>query len=303
MRYSIGVGLTVLWAAHAAAHPASLPTSSGAPRFTGPVVWSSTTEIATGFDLVGGLSAIELTDNGQSFIALGDRGLLLTGQIERHEQHIESLNLQTVTQLRDSDGNALRPDYTDSEALALSDDGSFYVASERRLRLLRYEEPGAAAVQMLRPAWARKLPSNQGIEALAVGVDGLIAMGELPTQAGFPVYVLTAKGWTITKTIPAHDGFALSAADMGPDGYLYILERKLTWRGFRSRIRRVGETIETLLTTQDGSLGNLEGLDVWRDSTGVLRATMVSDDNFLWVLPQHVVEFVLPDREDESGDK
>jgi hypothetical protein len=51
--------------------------------------------------------------------------------------------------------------------------------------------------------------------------------------------------------------------------------------------------IETVLQTRLGDHGNLEGLAVWRDTDGLLRLTMVSDDNFLSFLPGEIVEYVL----------
>ena len=50
----------------------------------------------------------------------------------------------------------------------------------------------------------------------------------------------------------------------------------------------------TLLQTDPGTFDNLEGLAVWRDATG-LRATMISDDNFLALFRSQIVEFRLPE--------
>jgi hypothetical protein len=40
---------------------------------------------------------------------------------------------------------------------------------------------------------------------------------------------------------------------------------------------------------------NLEGLSVWRDDQGVLHATMISDDNFIFVQQTQIVEYRLLD--------
>jgi hypothetical protein len=89
-------------------------------------------------------------------------------------------------------------------------------------------------------------------------------------------------------------------ADFGPDGRFYLLERDLTLLGFRSRLRRWDITAEgpgnevTLFQTAAGTHDNLEGLSIWRDSTGGLRATMISDDNFLPLQRTELVEYALP---------
>jgi hypothetical protein len=40
---------------------------------------------------------------------------------------------------------------------------------------------------------------------------------------------------------------------------------------------------------------NLEGVAIWRDTAGHLRATMVADNNFLPFLSSGLVEYQLPD--------
>ena len=96
-------------------------------------------------------------------------------------------------------------------------------------------------------------------------------------------------------------GFLPVSADIGPDGRFYLLERNFGLFGFRSRLRRweltekgpVGE--QTLLQTSSGRHDNLEGLSVWRDHSGSLRATMISDDNFRSLQRTELVEYALPD--------
>ena len=55
----------------------------------------------------------------------------------------------------------------------------------------------------------------------------------------------------------------------------------------------LGET--TLLETPMGMFDNLEGLSVWRDATGAVRATLISDDNFFVLQQTQIIEFQLPD--------
>ena len=42
-----------------------------------------------------------------------------------------------------------------------------------------------------------------------------------------------------------------------------------------------------------GQHDNLEGLSVWRDGAGVIRLTMISDDNFSFFQTTEIVEYRL----------
>ena len=48
---------------------------------------------------------------------------------------------------------------------------------------------------------------------------------------------------------------------------------------------------ETLLETRAGRHDNLEGIAVWRDATGNLRPTLVSDDNRSMLQRTEVVDY------------
>ena len=57
-----------------------------------------------------------------------------------------------------------------------------------------------------------------------------------------------------------------------------------------------GKTVtggEVLIQTNAGVHDNLEGLSVWRDRTGAIRLTMVSDDNFNLFQRTEIVEYIL----------
>ena len=82
---------------------------------------------------------------------------------------------------------------------------------------------------------------------------------------------------------------------------MYVLERKFGSVGFRTRLRRFTLSREglaggqILLNTALAQHDNLEGLSIWRDAAGALRATMISDDNFLWIQRTEIVEYRLPE--------
>jgi len=81
---------------------------------------------------------------------------------------------------------------------------------------------------------------------------------------------------------------------LAPDGQFYLLERDFTGLGFRTRIRQfdadfTNETV--LLETGNARHDNLEGISAWRDDSGSIRLTLVSDDNFLFLQRTEIVEY------------
>ena len=118
-----------------------------------------------------------------------------------------------------------------------------------------------------------------------------------------PVYRHDGTGWEIYARLPDRaDGFQPVGADIGPDGHLYVLERRVVDRlGFASRVWRyaltdTGLSDEALLIVSGlGTHDNLEGLAAWRDATGRIRLTMMSDDNFGRWQNTELVEYVVPE--------
>ena len=252
----------------------------------------------------GGWSAIELGPDGQEVVLLNDRGRLLRGRIRRDGDRITGVDAGKPVRLRASTGAWLGGRIHDSEGLALLPDGGVAISFEGVHRLALYHPDTAPALPLPRAAAFRDLPLNGGLEALAIAPDGrLYAIPEQVTdnRDRIPVYCWDGVDWQIPFTLPASGSFHPVGADFGPDGRLYLLERAIGFIGFKTRLRRwtlgpdgpSGE--ETLLTTRPGTHDNLEGLAIWRDASGRLRATMISDDNFAFFQTTEIVEYLLPD--------
>lgn len=256
-------------------------------------------------DAFGGFSGIEVLDNGRSFVALGDKGNLVTGEFDRDSQgRVTGVAAGAIRQLvSKKSGAVLTGRQADSEGLAIDSAGRAFLSFEMRPRVARLDLASGIVTDMKKhPAFAR-LPRNGALEALAVG-DGptLYAVPEKPPTPDIPVYRWSRGEWDDDLTLPRRGSFAPVAADIGPDGRFYLLERDFRGiGGFANRLRRfdlteaglVAET--TLLVTPFAMFDNLEGLSVWRDATGRLRATMISDDNFFALQQTQIVEFLLPD--------
>ena len=249
----------------------------------------------------GGMSGIEVSDDGNRFIALSDRGTLWEGEISRRAGRITAMTPERTTMLRISDGSPVTGNTGDSEGLALAPDGTIYVSFEGLARLAAYPDVTGPAIRLPRDPAFSGMQANASLESLAIGPDG--ALYTIPERSGrptrpFPVYRLKDGVWTTPFTIPRDDAFLPVGADIGPDGLFYLLERDFTGLGFRSRVRRMaldGTGIETLLETRTGLHDNLEGISVWRDDTGAIRMTLIADDNFRFFQTTEVVEYRVAD--------
>lgn len=256
----------------------------------------------------GGFSAIEVSADGRSFVALSDRGRIGRGEIRREHGRIVSVRLTDLRRLRDEEGAPLTADgmkpgrEADAEALARDQGGQVFIAFEGMHRVGRLSKNGDRVRVLPGHAAFALLPSNSGLEALAIDRDGrLYAIAEDPGAHGFDVFRRDADQWHVAFSLPARDGFAVTGADFGPDGRLYLLERRFSLlTGFIARIRRFEITDEgpraeaTLYWSAPFARDNLEGISIWQSARG-LRAIVVSDDNFQRLQRTELVELALPE--------
>ncbi len=146
------------------------------------------------------------------------------------------------------------------------------------------------------------MQNNSGLEALAIDTAG--DLYAIPERSGtearpFPVYRFRDGAWSQPFAIPRRPPHLPVAADFGPDGRLYLLERHFAGLAFQSRVRVF--TLEddqivqeqTLIDTLPGQHDNLEGMAVWQDAAGRIRLTMISDDNFNFFQRTEIVEYAL----------
>ena len=252
----------------------------------------------------GGFSAIHMSADGQEFVGMTDRSTLITAQVARKDGQITGIQITGNWPLVSSKGRPLIGGVGDSEGLAVARDGGLFISFENTHRVAYYPAPGSKAQVLPRPKAFDGFEENGGLEALAIDHRGhLYSMPEKNrTAAGdIPVYRWDGRAWSVPFVLQQSGKFLPVAADFGPDGRLYILERDLGWTGFRSRLRRwqldgdSPHAEEILFQTSTGEHDNLEGLSVWRDDEGHLRATMISDDNFLALQRTELVEYLLPD--------
>lgn len=264
------------------------------------VIWSE------GLEGFGGFSALEMLDDGTRIVAISDRGRWARGELQRDRKGgINGVRMTGFGPLLSVEGVPLEARDADAEGLAVAPDGSLYVSFEGFHRIRRYRDIEGPAETVKGHKDFPRLQFNSALEALAIDAEG--AIHAIPERSGqiarpFPVYRLRNGVWDKRMSIPREGPFLVVGADFGPDGRLYVLERDFTWMGgFASRVRSFGlrpdgfDAGVTLLQTPFGSPDNFEGITVWRDASGAIRATLIADDNFFALQSTVIAEYLLID--------
>lgn len=235
---------------------------------------------------VHGLSGVVVTENGAAFLAISDRNALIRGSFEREDGRLRAARVTASEPLRDSKGRGMWGPWNDAEGLTLGSQGQIYVSFENQHRVQEYG-PDMQGQRLTYVPPIGDIKGNRGFEALATDPQGRLVM-IMESAEGLPdstrAFRYENDDWVGLAHLALRDGYLPSGGDFGPDGRLYVLERRIGLLGFRSRIRQIEVASEGLM---DGpivwqsrqSFGNLEGLSLWTDAQGQIRATMVADNN------------------------
>lgn len=278
-------------------------------EYLGSTPWHS-----RGDQIHGGVSGLVLSDDGRHFVVVSDRGAMSRGELIRQDGNISGIRAEPFRPLVDPAGRPLVGDNQDAEAMTRLPDGTILVSFEARGRIGRLDPESGIVTELPIPDMFRELQNNSGLEALATDGQGRVLA--IPERSGkldrpFPVYRRDGEAWSVPYAVRRDGGpFLVAGADTGPDGRLYVLERDFAkWRGFATRVRSFAYADDVLtderliLESPLGRHDNLEGLAVWRDDTGAIRLTMVSDDNFFAFQRTEFVEYRLPDERGERADR
>ncbi|THD76657.1 esterase-like activity of phytase family protein [Thalassobius vesicularis] len=272
------------------------------PFDPGPALLDRVLDLPRDRSRLGGYSGLHLAEDGAEFVIVSDRGRVLRGSLLREGGHLSGVRAKPILSLRDTRGKPVRGMANDAEGVAVAPDGTLFVSFEGAHQILAYPVGETTGARIETPIFFATLPSNGGLEALAIDPEGrLITIPErsFRRNRATPVYRQDVDGWTELPGYVRSHGFLPVGADVGPDGRLYILERHFAGLGFASRVRSFAlgpelSDARLILRTPARRHGNLEGLSVWRDGQGQIRLTMISDDNFLALLPGQIVEYILP---------
>jgi hypothetical protein len=263
----------------------------------------------------GGISALRVGADGQSFISVTDKGNWLRGRIVYRGSTPIAITDAEMAPILGPDRRPLKSrGWYDTESLAV-DGGTVYVGIERVHRIVRFDygRDGllARGIPISVPLGFRKLPSNGSLECLVMPPQGgplggtLIAVSEKGLDANGNIQgFLIGGGADGSFSLKRSDDFDVSDCALTPKGKLLILERRFSWTsGLAMRIRSVplaalkpGATVDgpELIAADMGSqIDNMEGLSVHRAPDGALVLTMISDDNFSPLQRTVLLQFTL----------
>ncbi len=263
----------------------------------------------------GGISGFHLSQQDNSFLAVTDKGTLLSGRLDVDGEQPVGLSNVMAAALKDEKGRPLaRRGRGDAESITLAPD-AVYIGLERINEIWRYPRPpmGRNGTQVKVPKGVRELRNNLGLESLVHVPSGplkgaLIGIGEAGLKEGgdLPGFIIGGP-MPGTFTIAKSSFFNATDAALGPDGELFLLERHFSWfTGVLMQLRRFrlddirpgaalsGEVLGTFNNTYE--IDNMEGMSVTVGADGRTLLTLISDDNFSPIQRTILLRFALPPR-------
>lgn len=286
----------------------------GALEFRGGLVLTSSSSD------FGGWSALVMAPDGKSLMAISDVGSWMTADLVYDGSRPARLANARLGPLRDASGRPLAgKTEEDAESATLIEGtlqhGTLLIGFERHHRIDRYPirdgviQPPVGTLKL--PAEAKRMPANQGIEALTVLKGGpfkgsVVALAERFTRgSGYHTGWIWVGGEPQRFQLQDIEGFNITDAAGLADGSLLVLERYFRWtEGVKMRLRHIaaGEiapgariTGRTLFQGDSSyEIDNMEGLGVHIGAQGETILSLISDDNFNHLLQRTVfLQFTL----------
>lgn len=244
-----------------------------------------------------GLSALEVLEDGR-VIAISDEADWIDARLTFDDRdYLIGFTDVRGAFMRDERGRTLSTKAeADSEGLAQLSDGRFAVSFERsqviRIYDLNRDGPFGMAEMGPRLDGVRRLPPNQGLEALASMDDALLVGAEGGDRRTTELWLAPLDAQAPVRSrfsYPLSEGFSLTGLDRLPDGDFVAIERFFApVIGPRARITRFaapsgeGGKVQTeVLAVLDPPfpVDNFEGISAVRTRDGATRIYIVSDDN------------------------
>ncbi|GAB4537191.1 MAG: esterase-like activity of phytase family protein [Parvularculaceae bacterium] len=279
----------------ATAEPASLRYDGVAEAQTGALRFLGGLELRSSDSDFGGFSALHVSDDGETFLAVSDNGAWLRARLVYSDGRLTSAAHFEMAAMENQAGAPLARPHADAESLVF-ENGRALVGFERRHRIWAYAFTGDAIglpSVVAAPARLARVPNNGGLEALARLSGGrLVAITErFRNEAGdLRGWIREGDQWS-EISVATPNPFGITDAAQGPDGALYLLERHFsTLGGMRVNLLRVRAENIAPGARLDGErlarldsrlrIDNFEGLSVRRDKQGRTLIYLISDDNF-----------------------
>ncbi|MEQ9489771.1 MAG: esterase-like activity of phytase family protein [Alphaproteobacteria bacterium] len=267
----------------------------------------------------GGLSALEVSEDGSRMLAVSDSGYWLTASLEFDGGQLTGVSEARMADMLDAAGRKWLGDHEDAEGLAPLGDGRYAVSFERDHRVLAYDIgvdwsgiDTALPTPLPAPPGVERLRGNGGIEGMGPGENGVIWMAvEDPIIDGRPHTIWqihTGGGIDQSYNVAVPRGFGLTSIAAEADGTLIVIERYYSPDvGNRVRVVRItpealeagrmaGSVIEPDLLaefTPDMTVDNLEGAAL-ATVNGETRLFLISDDNYNPSQRTLLLSFVIP---------
>ncbi len=247
----------------------------------------------------GGLSALLMAADWASLLAGSDHGALITARLQRDDAgQITDVTPIDIMRAKLRSGHAPTEFKMDLEALTRDPRGGWMLAYESYVRIERLTD--LRAVPKATHRWETFVPlfGNQAFEALATLPDGrVIAITETKGPTGTARSVIWAgSGWTEGPQIPVSRGYHITGADVGPDGCLYLVERRYSIAGgFRFGLRRLSGGPDTWVDTllyraAPAAIGNVEAVSAWAPPSGDIALSLLTDNGFLPLTATRLIE-------------
>ena len=289
-------------------------------------IWRGGVELQSDSMQFGGLSGIAFTDPEQRVAFVSDQGWFVSGQLIYDESGIvrELVGVQ-VEAIQNSKGDALPRAYVrDAEAIApITRNGTIAavrVGFENLTRVADFEltdgRPGGPAREVDIPQWMTDLRTNDSLEAVCIAPDAspvagstmLITEGDETPEGNLAAFMRGNRDRGDFSIVKAQGVNPTDCAFL-PNGDMLLLERGTGLFGFVMQVRRIAAaeikpgaaiTGEVILTGSGGSIDNMEGIAVHTAPDGETRFTIVSDNNFNDWERTLLLEFALPQQEENQ---
>ncbi len=249
--------------------------------------WHITSEA----DEFGGLSGLTISNNGESFTAVSDSGVLWRGTLAWQNGAVSALSDLTSRALTSGEPHKSE---RDSESIRAMDDATWVISFEHQHRLERHTDTHMLERIALPSSITNLLADNGGIEAFVPLQDGsylLFAEDSEIDDTHSRAWHWQPNGMTTELRYQHPEGFAPTDAVQLKDGSIILTERAYSLWRFRMSTRIValslpptltdGTTLTTTtLVEAGGVLDNAEGITHFTRN-GTRYIATISDDNFM----------------------
>lgn len=272
----------------------------------GGLEWRGGIELASDDERFGGLSSLELSEDGRGLLAVSDRGFWFKAGLTYTDGHLSGLKDAVMAPLLGPNGKPFNGKVrSDAEALAgwqpMRIDGKMIVGFESRARAGLYDlgKDGFKArfKDLKLPKEAAKGPSNQELEAIGRFASGpfagsILAISEMNKDANGDIRAFLWGGKkAFNFSIKQFEDYAITDLAILPDGDVLTVERSFSGTNLPGMaIRRIrtedivaGGAVTPSLVFSGRMpfyrIDNMEGIAVSKHN-GEIRVTVISDNNY-----------------------